>query len=149
MISWQYKSMILLHQYLLDLGVTIGIYLTFMLFLFYSSNQSTQSNCWILSDVLTSFTFSDSGVLMTESEQHYDLLQLLVYGAGKVIPTTLNTIQPNLTYSLMVSLTSSVQYGRVILVMDKSFCTDAAGNKFARSQNSWFFIHFGACNFLS
>lgn len=86
---------------------------------------------------------------MIESEQSYDLLQLLVYGAGKVIPTTLYTVQPNLTYSLMVSLASSVQYGRVILVMDKNFCTDAASNKFARSQKSWFFLHFGVCDFTS
>ncbi|XP_063947909.1 uncharacterized protein LOC108218960 isoform X2 [Daucus carota subsp. sativus] len=69
-------------------------------------------------------------------------MHLLVYGAGQVIPSTLNIIQPNLTYSLMVNLSSSVQYGRVILVMDKNFCTDAAGNKFSRSQNSWFILHF-------
>lgn len=87
---------------------------------------------------------------MIESEQHcYNLLQLLLYGAGKVIPTTLTTIQPNLTYSLMVHLASSVQYGRIILVTGKNFCTDAAGNKFARSQNSWFIVHFGVCDFLS
>lgn len=67
---------------------------------------------------------------------------LLVYGAGQVIPATLNTIQPNLIYSLLVSLTPNAQYGRVILVLDKNFCTDAAGNKFTRTENSSFFVHF-------
>lgn len=71
------------------------------------------------------------------------LSQLLVYGAGKVIPTTLTTIQPGLIYSVMVSLSPSVQYGRVILVLDKGFCADAAGNKFTRTDNSSFFVHFG------
>ncbi|KAF3962701.1 hypothetical protein CMV_012822 [Castanea mollissima] len=36
----------------------------------------------------------------------------------------------------------SAQYGRVILVMDKNFCTDSAGNKFTRNQNSTFNVHF-------
>ncbi|KAL8091682.1 uncharacterized protein LOC141689652 isoform X2 [Apium graveolens] len=73
-------------------------------------------------------------------------MYLLLYGAGKVIPTTLTTIHPNLTYSLMVSLALSAQYGRIILVTDKNFCTDAAGNKFARSQNSWFILHYDRRN---
>ncbi|KAF5933104.1 hypothetical protein HYC85_029275 [Camellia sinensis] len=62
--------------------------------------------------------------------------QLLVYGAGQVVPTTLNILEPNLKFSLIVSLSSSVEYGRVILVMDKNFCTDNAGNKFTRTENS-------------
>ncbi|GMQ10057.1 hypothetical protein CsSME_00053206 [Camellia sinensis var. sinensis] len=68
--------------------------------------------------------------------------QLLVYGAGQVVPTTLNILEPNLKFSLIVSLSSSVEYGRVILVMDKNFCTDNAGNKFTRTENSSFLIHF-------
>ncbi|GMQ10053.1 hypothetical protein CsSME_00053206 [Camellia sinensis var. sinensis] len=67
---------------------------------------------------------------------------LLVYGAGQVVPTTLNILEPNLKFSLIVSLSSSVEYGRVILVMDKNFCTDNAGNKFTRTENSSFLIHF-------
>ncbi|XP_031287788.1 uncharacterized protein LOC116146511 isoform X2 [Pistacia vera] len=35
-----------------------------------------------------------------------------------------------------------VQYGRVILVMGKNFCTDSAGNKFTRTANSTFYVHF-------
>ncbi|KAL6973201.1 hypothetical protein U1Q18_027381 [Sarracenia purpurea var. burkii] len=67
---------------------------------------------------------------------------LLVYGAGQVVPTTLSIVEPNLKYSLIVSLSSSVERGRVILVMDKNFCTDSAGNKFTRTTNSSFLIHF-------
>ncbi|KAH9776232.1 transmembrane protein [Citrus sinensis] len=67
---------------------------------------------------------------------------LLVYGAGQVIPSSLITVQRSLEYSLLVSLSSNVQYGRVILVMDKSFCTDSAGNIFSRAENSSFYVHF-------
>jgi len=70
-------------------------------------------------------------------------LQLLVYGAGQVIPSTLKILDPNLKFSLFVNLSSSVDYGRVILVMDKNFCTDSAGNKFTRTVNSSFLVHFG------
>lgn len=67
---------------------------------------------------------------------------LLVYGAGQVIPSSLITVQQSLKYSLLVSLSSNAQYGRVILVMDKRFCTDTAGNKFSRADNSSFYVHF-------
>lgn len=69
--------------------------------------------------------------------------QLLVYGAGEVLPNTLSVIQPNMKYSLDVSVSERVRYGRLILVMDKDFCTDSAGNHFTRTDNSSFFIHFG------
>lgn len=67
---------------------------------------------------------------------------LLVYGDGQVIPNTFQTIQPNLTYSIVVGLSTEVQFGRVILVMDNGFCTDRAGNRFIRAQNSSFIVHF-------
>ncbi|KAF3973348.1 hypothetical protein CMV_003221 [Castanea mollissima] len=67
---------------------------------------------------------------------------LLVYDAGQVIPTSLKTLQPNLQYSVLVGLSSTAQSGRVILVMDKKFCTDSAGNKFERNKNSSFTLHF-------
>ncbi|KAJ7956220.1 Guanine nucleotide-binding protein, beta subunit [Quillaja saponaria] len=67
---------------------------------------------------------------------------LLVYGAGEVIPSSLSILQTNLVYSLVVSLSSTLQYGRAILVMDKNFCTDSAGNRFMRTANSTFFVHF-------
>ncbi|KAK9995724.1 hypothetical protein SO802_020410 [Lithocarpus litseifolius] len=67
---------------------------------------------------------------------------LLVHGAGKVIPNSLKILQPNLQYSVLVDLSSTDQYGRVILVMDKNFCTDSAGNKFERNKNSNFTLRF-------
>ncbi|MBA0622027.1 hypothetical protein Godav_007600 [Gossypium davidsonii] len=61
---------------------------------------------------------------------------LLVYGAGQVVPSSLTVVEPNLKYLLLVSISSASRYGRLVLVMDMNFCTDAAGNPFARSQNS-------------
>lgn len=71
---------------------------------------------------------------------------LLVYGAGQVIPTTLTTIKPNLEYSISVNLSSAVEYGRVVLVTDKGFCRDAAGNQFTRTAGSSFYLHFDRRN---
>ena len=56
-------------------------------------------------------------------------------------------LQPNLQYSVLVGLSSTAQSGRVILVMDKNFCTDSAGNKFERNKNSNFTLHFGESSF--
>ncbi|KAL2492641.1 hypothetical protein Adt_28269 [Abeliophyllum distichum] len=67
---------------------------------------------------------------------------LIVYGAGQVVPNTLYVVQPHREFSVVVSLSSNVQYGRVILVMDKNFCTDSAGNRFTRTDNSSLLIHF-------
>ncbi|GAV58350.1 hypothetical protein CFOL_v3_01884 [Cephalotus follicularis] len=67
---------------------------------------------------------------------------LLVYGAGQVIPSSLIILQQNLKYTILVGLSSLVQYGRLILVMDKNFCTDSAGNRFARTGNSISYVHF-------
>ncbi|PKI59122.1 hypothetical protein CRG98_020488 [Punica granatum] len=70
-----------------------------------------------------------------------DACNLLVYGPGQVIPSSLEMLDPNITYSLLVSISSSVQYGRLILVSDKNFCTDSAGNLFTRTESSRFFVH--------
>ncbi|CAO2819058.1 unnamed protein product [Amaranthus hypochondriacus] len=67
---------------------------------------------------------------------------LLVYDDGQVIPSSLQTIKPNLEYSLVVSLSTDIQYGRAILVMDKGFCTDNAGNHFILPQNSSLVVRF-------
>ncbi|KAK9995729.1 hypothetical protein SO802_020415 [Lithocarpus litseifolius] len=71
---------------------------------------------------------------------------LLVHGDGKVIPNSLQILQPNLQYSVLVNLSSTAQSGRVILVMDKNFCTDSAGNKFERNKNSNFTLRFDRRN---
>lgn len=52
-------------------------------------------------------------------------------------------MEPNLKYLLLVSISSASRYGRLVLVMDTNFCTDAAGNPFSRSQNSSFYVHYG------
>ncbi|ONK69727.1 uncharacterized protein A4U43_C05F26090 [Asparagus officinalis] len=70
-----------------------------------------------------------------------DYCSLLVYGAGHVIPSALKILQPDLQFSLVVAISTAVQYGRLVLVMDKNFCTDAAGNKFTRTSNSSFLLH--------
>jgi len=51
-------------------------------------------------------------------------------------------------YSLLVSLSSTVQYSRAILVMDKNFCTDIAGNSFTRMPNSSVYVHIGECHII-
>ena len=66
-----------------------------------------------------------------------------MYGEGRVIPSSFKILQPKLKYSLSVALPSTVQYGRIILVMDKNFCTDRAGNIFTRTENSISYVHFG------
>ncbi|XP_031105543.1 uncharacterized protein LOC116010330 isoform X1 [Ipomoea triloba] len=73
---------------------------------------------------------------------------LFVYGSGQVLPSTLRVIQPNLTYSVVVSLPTSSQFGKVTIVTDKSFCTDAAGNKFTRTENSSLVVHYDRRNVL-
>ncbi|KAK6920684.1 Glutaredoxin [Dillenia turbinata] len=65
-----------------------------------------------------------------------DACNLLVHGAGHVLPSTLRILQPNLQFSLMIELSSSVQYGEVQLLMDENFCKDIAGNEFTRTSNS-------------
>ncbi|EPS71402.1 hypothetical protein M569_03352 [Genlisea aurea] len=67
---------------------------------------------------------------------------LLIHGAGEVVPSTLIVLDPNMKYSIVVAISDRVQYGRLILVMDKHFCTDAAGNEFTRTVNSSLSIHF-------
>nr|XP_043614618.1 uncharacterized protein LOC122586699 [Erigeron canadensis] len=71
---------------------------------------------------------------------------LLVYGPGNVIPSTLKTVKQNLEYSISVNLSSTTEFGRVVLVTDKDFCRDTAGNQFIRNMASWFIVHFDRRN---
>ncbi|XP_028555026.1 uncharacterized protein LOC110110061 isoform X4 [Dendrobium catenatum] len=71
-----------------------------------------------------------------------DYCSLLVYGAGHVFPASLKVLQPDLEFSVHVGISTDIQYGRLVLVMDKNFCTDGAGNTFTRTLNSRFFLHF-------
>ncbi|THU60302.1 hypothetical protein C4D60_Mb07t11200 [Musa balbisiana] len=67
---------------------------------------------------------------------------LLVYGAGHVLPSTLKVLLPDRVFTLMVGISADVQFGRLVLVMDKGFCMDSAGNSFKRTSNSSFILHF-------
>uniref|UniRef100_R7WF15 Bacterial Ig-like domain-containing protein n=1 Tax=Aegilops tauschii TaxID=37682 RepID=R7WF15_AEGTA len=69
-------------------------------------------------------------------------LQLIVYGPGRVEPSTLEAVVPGLRYSVAVSPSPDVDYGRMILVMRRGFCTDVAGHRFRRSSNSSFTLRF-------
>ena len=51
---------------------------------------------------------------------------LLAYGDGQVIPFSFRIQKPNLMYYVPVGLSSTVQYSRAILVMDKNLCTNIA-----------------------
>ncbi|CAN6345606.1 unnamed protein product [Urochloa humidicola] len=67
---------------------------------------------------------------------------LIVYGPGRVEPSTLRELRPGLLYSVAVAFSPEAQYGRVILLMGRGFCTDAAGHPFTRTPNSTFTLHF-------
>ena len=68
-------------------------------------------------------------------------LQLIVYG---VEPSTLRELRPGgLLYSVAVAISPAAQYGRIILLMGRGFCTDAAGHPFTRTANSTFTLRFG------
>lgn len=69
--------------------------------------------------------------------------QLLVYGAGVVIPSTLKETERGLRYSVVVGLSTQVLSGRVTAVLAKRTCADAAGNFFQRTETSRFVIRFG------
>ena len=69
-----------------------------------------------------------------------------MYGSGSVDPSTLQVLSPGLRYSVAVAISPDAQYGRLILVMGRGFCTDAAGHPFTRTPNSTFTLHFGTLN---
>ncbi|KAM0922078.1 hypothetical protein ACQ4PT_006412 [Festuca glaucescens] len=71
---------------------------------------------------------------------------LLVYGPGRVEPSTLEEVVPGLQYSVAVTASPEVEYGRLILVMRRGFCTDVAGHHFRRTSNSSFTLRFDRRN---
>ncbi len=74
--------------------------------------------------------------------------QLLVYGAGVVVPSTFQEIEHGLVYSAIVMLSTQVPSGKATIVIAKRACADIAGNLFERSANSSFVIRFGTKVFL-
>ncbi|KAL5059272.1 hypothetical protein RYX36_030876 [Vicia faba] len=95
------------------------------------------------SNVSVNISFTESCIGEGFGCKSVNACNLLVYGAGQVVPSSFRVLKPNLMYSLLVSLSPTVQYGRAILVMDRSFCTDIAGNSFTRMANSSVHLHIG------
>lgn len=66
----------------------------------------------------------------------------MVNGPASLNASTLQMVEPDITYSLVIDLSISSMYGRVVVKMADRFCTDQAGNLFTRKNNS-IVIHFG------
>jgi hypothetical protein len=60
-----------------------------------------------------------------------------------VIPSTLKELEKGLRYSLDVALSTAVSTGKVEAVIARSSCTDAAGNRLQRTNQSSAVIRFG------
>ena len=73
-------------------------------------------------------------------------LQLLIYGPGTVVPSTLKVLTPGLEYSIQVALSTQSPTGKVTITTAKKFCSDAAGNLYQRTSNSSVVIRFSKCN---
>lgn len=71
---------------------------------------------------------------------------LVVYGPGRVEASTMEEVVPGLQYSVAVAASPDVEYGRLILVMRRAFCTDVAGHHFRRTSNSSFTLRFDTRN---
>ncbi|KAJ8634194.1 hypothetical protein MRB53_027530 [Persea americana] len=66
---------------------------------------------------------------------------VMVNGPASLNASTLQIVDPDITYSLVIDLSISSMYGRVVVKMEDRFCTDQAGNLFTR-KNSSIVIHF-------
>ncbi|XP_024531459.1 uncharacterized protein LOC9663159 [Selaginella moellendorffii] len=64
------------------------------------------------------------------------------HGPGSIVPSSLRVIRPNLEYNLVLNLSAATQSGRVIVALGKEFCSDLAGNKFRRGDNSSVIVRF-------
>lgn len=70
-------------------------------------------------------------------------IQVTVDGPGQVYPSTFHEIEPDIKYSLMLTLSTKVVYGRVTIKMAHNSCTDQAGNQFTRTNSSVIIVHIG------
>ncbi|XP_027922299.1 uncharacterized protein LOC114180015 [Vigna unguiculata] len=67
---------------------------------------------------------------------------IMVAGPAQVDASSLQTIRPGTKHSLEVIISSEVTYGRVVITMAENTCTDQAGNRFTRTNDSTLTIHF-------
>jgi len=70
-------------------------------------------------------------------------LQVIINGPARVDTSSLRIIKPDIKYRLNVILSRRSIYARVIIKMADKFCTDQAGNWFARTNSSIFTVHLG------
>lgn len=66
----------------------------------------------------------------------------MVNGPASLNASTLQMLEPHIIYSLVIDLSISSMYGRIVVKMADGFCTDQAGNLFTR-KNGPIIIHFG------
>lgn len=94
-------------------------------------------------NILVDITFSEPcpghGGFKCTSVSECDLI---VNGPAEVVPSSLRKLENNLKYSIIVALSMKNLFGRVVLDMARSLCTDQAGNSFVKGPNSSFVIHF-------
>jgi len=69
--------------------------------------------------------------------------KIMVAGPAQVDASSLQIIRPGVTYSLEVIISSEVTYGRVVITMAENTCTDQAGNRFTKTNDSTLTVHFG------
>ncbi|XP_058093203.1 uncharacterized protein LOC131239494 isoform X1 [Magnolia sinica] len=67
---------------------------------------------------------------------------VMVNGPATVDASTLKMLQTNIKYSVVVDLSMSSIYGRVVVKMAEKFCADQAGNLFKRTNRSIAVVRF-------
>ncbi|OVA09534.1 hypothetical protein BVC80_9101g56 [Macleaya cordata] len=67
---------------------------------------------------------------------------VLVNGPAYVDASTLQMVEPNIKYRVVVVFSVRSVYGRVVVKMAEKFCTDQAGNQFRRTNGSIIMLHF-------
>lgn len=67
----------------------------------------------------------------------------MVNGPADIDPSTLQTVKPGVEYRLGIKFSPEETFGRIVIKMGESFCTDEAGNLFTRSNNSTLILHLG------
>ncbi|KAG0558527.1 hypothetical protein KC19_10G034900 [Ceratodon purpureus] len=91
-------------------------------------------------NVTVNITFSEVCVgFFCTNESFCDLL---VHGAGAVIPSSLKEIEKGRRYSVVVALSTEAPSGKIIAVIAEGACADAAGNLLQRTNWSSSVIRF-------
>ncbi|OIW02968.1 hypothetical protein TanjilG_13605 [Lupinus angustifolius] len=70
------------------------------------------------------------------------ICDVMVAGPAKVDVSSLLVTTPGVKYSLEVILSSKSIHGRAVITLEDNTCSDQAGNKFLRTNDSTLIIHF-------